>query len=143
MEFHFLELPKLRRRNAGSRTGLDRMLSYLGNVGGERAMQEMARTDSRVERMMQLESLFTKDPTLLRDYFIARRDRADYENSFRQARTDGFAEGRAAGMEAGMEAGVEKTAVAMLKENVDILLVSRVTGFSTERLKELQARSDS
>lgn len=106
-------------------------------------MQEMARTDSRVERMMQLESLFTKDPTLLRDYFIARRDRADYENSFRQARTDGFAEGRAAGMEAGMEAGVEKTAVAMLKENVDILLVSRVTGFSTERLKELQARSDS
>ena len=147
MEFHFLELPKLRRRNVGPRTGLDRMLSYLGNVGGERAMQEMARTDSRVERMMQLESLFTKDPTLLRDYFITRRDRADYENSFRQARTDGFAEGRAAGMaagmEAGMEAGVEKTAVAMLKENVDILLVSRVTGFSTERLKELQARSDS
>ena len=68
------------------------MLSYLGNVGGERAMQEMARTDSRVERMMQLESLFTKDPTLLRDYFITRRDRADYENSFRQARTDEFAE---------------------------------------------------
>lgn len=102
-------------------------------------MQEMARTDTRVERMLQLESLFTKDPTLLRDYFIARRDRADYENSFRQARTDGFAEGRAAGM----EAGVEKTAVAMLKENVDILLVSRVTGLSTERLKELQARSDS
>ena len=92
-------------------------------------------------------SLFTKDPTLLRDYFITRRDRADYENSFRQARTDGFAEGRAAGMaagmEAGMEAGVEKTAVAMLKENVDILLVSRVTGLSTERLKELHTRSDS
>ena len=72
MEFHFLELPKLRRRNVGPRTGLDRLLSYLGNVGGERAMREMAQTDSRIERMMQLESLFTKDPSLLRDYLIAR-----------------------------------------------------------------------
>ena len=147
MEFHFLELPKLRRRNVGPRTGLERLLSYLGNIGGERAMQEMAQTDSRVERMMQLESLFTKDPKLLRDYFIARRDRVDYENSFKQARSDGFTEGRAegmeAGMEAGIEAGVEKTAAAMLKEKVDILLVSRVTGLSMERLKEMQARSDS
>lgn len=58
-------------------------------------MREMAQTDSRVERMMQLESLFTRDPHLLRDYFIARRDRADYENSFKQARIDGFAEGQA------------------------------------------------
>ena len=46
-------------------------------------------------------------------------------------------------MEAGIEAGVEKTAAAMLKEKVDILLVSRVTGLSMERLKEMQARSDS
>ena len=147
MEFHFLELPKLRRRKAGPRTGLDRLLSYLGNVGGERAMQEMAQTDTRVERMMQLESLFTKDPKLLRDYFIARRDRADYENSFKQARSDGFEEGRSEGRSEGRlegrAEGVEKTAVAMLKENVDILLISRVTGLSAERLEELQARSDS
>ena len=90
------------------------MLSYLGNVGNKRAMQEMARTDSRVERMIQLESLFTKDPTLLRDYFIARRDRTDYKNNFRQTRTDGFAKGRAAGIEA-VPAGYtdEKSVTAM------------------------------
>ena len=33
-------------------------------------MQELAQADPRVERMMQLESLFTKDPNLLRDYFF-------------------------------------------------------------------------
>ena len=33
--------------------------------------------------------------------------------------------------------------MAMLKEKVDVHLVSRVTGLSMERLKELQARSDS
>ena len=97
MEFHFLELPKQRRRSVGPRTGLDRLLSYLGNVGGEPAMQELAQADSRVERMMQLESLFTRDPDLLRDYFIDLRDRLDYENSFKWARADGLEQGRAEG----------------------------------------------
>ena len=46
-------------------------------------MQELAQADSRVERMMQLESLFTRDPDLLRDYFIDLRDCLDYENSLR------------------------------------------------------------
>ena len=130
MEFHFLELPKIRRRRAGSRTGLERLLSYLGNIGGEKAMQELAQADPRVERMMQLESLFTKDPNLLRDYFFSRRDRVDYE----RARQDSFAEGEAKGR----AECVEETAAALLRENVDILLVSRVTGLSTERLMELQ-----
>ena len=106
MEFHFLELPKLRRRGSGPRTGLDRLLSYLGNVGGVPAMQELAQVDSRVERMMQLESLFTRDPDLLRDYLIALRDRLDYEYSFKWARIDGLTEGRAEGMAQGMAQGV-------------------------------------
>ena len=67
---------------------MDRLLSYLGNVGGEQAMQELAQADSRVERMMQLESLFTRDPDLLRDYLKDLRDRLDYENSFKGARSD-------------------------------------------------------
>jgi len=33
---------------------------------------------------------------------------------------------------------VEETAVALLREKVDISLVSKVTGLSTERLRELQ-----
>ena len=108
MEFHFLELPKLRRRSVGPRTGLDRFLSYLGNMGGEQAMQELAQVDSRVERMMQLESLFTRDPDLLRDYLIALRDRLDYEYSFKQARADALTEGRAEGMAKGMAQGMAK-----------------------------------
>ena len=46
--------------------------------------------------------------------------------------------GEARGIQLGRAEGVEETAVALLRENVDILLVSRVTGLSTERLRELQ-----
>ena len=60
-------------------------------------MQEIAQVDSRVERMMQLESLFMRDPDLLREYLKDLRDRLDYENSFKWARTDGLEQGRAEG----------------------------------------------
>ena len=113
-------------------------------------MREMAQTDSRVERMMQLESLFMRDPDLLRDYLKDLRDRLDYENSFKWARTDGLteglakgrAEGEAKGRAEGRMAGMEETAAAMLREKIDILLVSKVTGLSLDRLKALQARTE-
>ena len=101
-------------------------------------MQELAQVDPRVERMMQLESLFTKDPNLLRDYFFSKRDRVDYERARRDSFAEGKAEGEAKGRAEGKTEGVEETAVALLRENVDILLVSRVTGLSTERLRKLQ-----
>ena len=102
-------------------------------------MQELAQADSRVERMMQLESLFTRDPDLLRDYLKDLRDRLDYENSFKGARSDGLEQGRAEGRAEGME----ETAAAMLREKIDILLVSKVTGLSLDRLKALQTRVES
>ena len=106
-------------------------------------MQELAQADSRVERMMQLESLFTRDPDLLRDYLKDLRDRLDYENSFKWARTDGFEQGRAEGEAKGRAEGMEETAAAMLREKIDILLVSKVTGLSLDRLKALQTRLES
>ena len=105
-------------------------------------MRELAKVDSRVERMMQLESLFMRDPDLLRDYLKDLRDRLDYENSFKWARTDGLTEGLAKGRAEGRMAGMEETAAAMLREKIDILLVSKVTGLSLDRLKALQARTE-
>ena len=104
----------------------------------------MRRTATTV---LPLESLFMRDPDLLRDYLKDLRDRLDYENSFKWARTDGFeqgrAEGEAKGRAEGRAAGMEETAAAMLRENIDILLVSKVTGLSLDRLEALQTRAES
>ena len=146
MEFHFLELPKLRRRRVGPRTGLDRFLSYLGNVGGEPAMQELAQVDSRVERMMQLESLFTRDPDLLRDYFIDLRDRLDYENSFKWARADGLEQGRAEGEARGEARGRAEgeargradTARNLLRMGLELSQIAEATGLSLDEIEALR-----
>ena len=128
-------------------------------------MQELAQADSRVERMMQLESLFTRDPDLLRDYLKDLRDRLDYENSFKWARTDGLteglakgeakgrvegeakgrAEGRAEGMAQGMAQGEAQgearakaeMARSLLRMGLEVEKVSEVTGLSPEAIAAL------
>ena len=88
-----------------------------------------------------------------RDYLIDLRDRLDYENSFKWARTDGLteglakgrAEGRAEGMAQGMaqgEAQGEARAKAemarnLLRMGLEVEKVSEVTGLSPEAIAAL------
>ena len=101
-------------------------------------MQELAQVDSRVERMMQLESLFTRDPDLLRDYLKDLRDRLDYENSFKWARTDGLTEGLAKGEAKGRAEGEARARAEMarnlLRMGLEVEKVSEVTGLSPEEI---------
>lgn len=48
----------------------------------------------------------------------------------------GFSEGK----DAGYSEGKESTALAMLKEGLDIMLISKVTGLSKEEIEELRDR---
>ena len=99
-------------------------------------MQELAQVDSRVERMMQLESLFTRDPDLLRDYFIDLRDRLDYENSFKWARADGLEQGRAEGR----AEGKAETARNLLQMGLEVSQISEATGLSPDEIEVLRGR---
>ena len=100
-------------------------------------MQELAQADSRVERMMQLESLFTRDPDLLRDYFIDLRDRLDYENSFKWARADGLEQGRAEGEARGRAEGRVETARNLLRMGLAPSQIAEATGLSLDEIEAL------
>ena len=109
-------------------------------------MQELAQADSRVERMMQLESLFTRDPDLLRDYFIDLRDRLDYENSFKWARADGLEQGRAEGEARGEARGRAEgeargradTARNLLRMGLAPSQIAEATGLSLDEIEALR-----
>ena len=115
-------------------------------------MQEIAQVDSRVERMMQLESLFMRDPDLLREYLKDLRDRLDYENSFKWARTDGLeqgrAEGRAEGEAKGRAEGEAKgrlegraeTAQNLIRMGLDLDKIAQATDLSLDEIKTIKAR---
>lgn len=54
------------------------------------------------------------------------------------AEEKGEARGRAEGREEGIELGVQKTAINMLKQNLDITLIAEVTGLSLEQIQKLK-----
>ena len=100
-------------------------------------MQELAQVDSRVERMMQLESLFMRDPDLLREYLKDLRDRLDYENSFNWARTDGFEQGRAEGEIKGRT----ETARKLLQMGLEPARVAEAASLTIEEVHALRGQA--
>ena len=105
LEFHFIELPKLRRRGGEPRTGLERLMYYLGDIGGEEMQATLVKDDARIERMAQLEDLFRMDPDLLEDYLDQERAHWDYVTNVELIRAEGLAEGRAEGRAEGEAKG--------------------------------------
>ena len=51
-----------------------------------------------------------------------------------------YEEGMEKGIEKGIAEGVEKTAINMLRENMDIHVISRLTGLSEEEIDELKLK---
>jgi predicted transposase YdaD len=51
-----------------------------------------------------------------------------------------FVQGKRQGIEEGLEKGIEKTAIGLLKEGIDLAVISKATGLSREKLVALQKR---
>ncbi len=108
LEFHFVELTKLRERGGEPLTGLERFMYYFGDIGGEEMMEALVQADPRVARMTQLEDLFRMDPNLLEDYFDQERAHQDYEAAISYSRAEGEKRGIKLGREEGLTQGREE-----------------------------------
>ncbi|RRD63586.1 Rpn family recombination-promoting nuclease/putative transposase, partial [Fretibacterium sp. OH1220_COT-178] len=107
LEFQFFELPKLERLfGAGflggeKETGLERLLRYLGRIGGDEEMERLAEQDPGIERLRKGERSFFRTPGNLASYRMHERAETDYRNALRyreaKARMEGEARGEARG----------------------------------------------
>ena len=93
MEFHFIEMPKLKELHKWPVTGLEHILYYLGSMGGESEMQTLEKEDGRVAKMRQLEKIFRSNPDLVREYQQREQDRLDYKISLDAREAKGEAKG--------------------------------------------------
>ena len=100
LEFHFLELPKLKRcfRSGELKdTGLSRLLSYLGRMGGKQEMDRLAEQDARVEQLERGVRSFFRSRGNLALYMLQERAETDYHNAFKYREEKALAKGRAKG----------------------------------------------
>jgi predicted transposase/invertase (TIGR01784 family) len=137
IEMHFLEIPKLKRREKKEApdklTGLERMLTYMGTVGETNTLSQIAQYDSDIERILRLEDMFVKNPETWVSYLLREREQTDWDNYVKQKVSKAAAEGEAKGK--------AETAVKLLKVGMDKKMISEVTGLSLEEIQEEMSKS--
>ncbi len=131
IEMHFLELPKMRKLGRGKSpdrmTGLERMLMYMGTMGGTEALNEIAAYDPDIRRILNMEEAFVKTPELWVNYLIREREQSDWDNYVRSREARGKAE------------GIASTARRMLALNFTSEQISQATGLSLEEVESLRS----
>ena len=164
LEFHFLELPKLRRLVRAGRveeTGLSRMLRYLGRIGGEKEMERLVEQDSGVERVHNGVRSFFRTSGNLALYMMKARAETDYRNAMKNAeerawargeargeargkargRAEGEARGRAEGEARGRAEGRAETARRMLIRGLPLEQIVEFTDLSPDEIEALKAET--
>ena len=164
LEFHFLELPKMRALKRLPRTPLEKWLFYLNNAEGE-AMDQIAKEVPMIQKARTVEELFMQMEHERRLYELREKGLHDIATLQKHAHQEGHKEGIEEGMEKGMERGIEKgrregikkgiekgikkgietgrieglrtSARNMLRKGMPVALVAEVTGLSPDEVAAL------
>ena len=110
LEFHFIEMPKVRRlcKGRAPETGLENFLYYFGNIGGNEMVQAIAEKDWRVAKMLELEEQFQEDPLQMVAYELAEQAHRDFELECQRRETRGEKRGERRGEKRGIKLGEER-----------------------------------
>ena len=130
LEMHILELPKMRRmRQRGEKSELLDWMLFLDNPNDEEVF-EIMKTNKEIEEAMKKLEEIQSDRELMRIIDLKRKAIWD-ENQAKYA-------AEVVGMERGIKKGIKQTAINMLKEKIDIELISKVTGLTKTEIEELK-----
>ena len=144
LEFHFLELPKMRALKRLPRTPLEKWLFYLNNAEGE-TMDQIAKEVPMIQKARTVEELFMQMEHERRLYELQEKGLHDIATLQKHARQEGHKEGVEEGRREGIKKGVEKgrkeglrtSARNMLRKGMPVALVAEVTGLSPDEVAAL------
>ena len=144
LEFHFLELPKMRALKRLPRTPLEKWLFYLNNAEGE-TMDQIAKEVPMIQKARTVEELFMQMEHERRLYELREKWLHDIATLQKHARQEGHKEGVEEGRREGIKKGVEKgrkeglrtSARNMLRKGMPMALVAEVTGLSPDEVAAL------
>ena len=149
LEIHFLEIPKYKNKPVQSMDRIEKWLAYFANKLDEKEKEELAMKDTAIKDAMQASDRYIMDDAAYREYIARESAIWDYNSDLKanlaegraQGLAEGLAEGRAEGRAQGRAEGraqeQERTALDMLRDNMDISLIMKYTKLSAERIAEL------
>jgi predicted transposase/invertase (TIGR01784 family) len=141
LEIHILELPKLRRQPMkDSWTPIECWGLYLNNLEGK-AMEMITTKEPMIGRALTVEDVFVKNDEERRLYELREKGRLEFENAMFTAERRGEQRGELRGEQRGELRGKQTAARSMLARNMQITLISEISGLSIEEIKALKLES--
>ena len=145
IEIHFLELPKFTLKDMRKIRASEAWLAYFSGKYNKEELEEIAMTTPAIKEAVEFEDTFLQDKIERRAYEQrekAIRDYYSYMNAFKE---EGLQQGLEQGLQQGLQQGMQKglyqqaiqTAKNMLKDKVDIKLISKYTNLSVEEIKKI------
>ena len=150
IEIHFLELPKFTLKDMRKIRASEAWIAYFSGKYSKEELEEIAMTTPAIKEAVEFEDTFLQDKIERRAYEQrekAIRDYYSYMNAFKE---EGLQQGLEQGLQQGLQQGMQKglyqqaiqTAKNMLKDKVDIKLISKYTSLSINEIEELKAKLD-
>jgi predicted transposase/invertase (TIGR01784 family) len=147
LEFHILELPKLKRiplekRQRKDWSPVECWGLYLDNLEEGDIMEQIMEREPMIKRALTVEDVFAKNARERELYEMREKGRRDFVSAIVTAKEEGEARGEVRGRARGRAEGKAETtaniAANMLRWSMDENTVSRMTGLPLEELAKLK-----
>ena len=132
IEFHYIELPKYKRKEPSKFTKLDQWMCIF--TQNEEGIEMAEKENKEIKRAIDTLDFISEDPKERERHnsiVMAEYNRLTSEHNF-------FEAGVEKGIEKGKKEGVLKTAKAMLKRNMPIEIIIKVTKLTREEIEKLK-----
>ena len=142
LELIIIELPKARRKyREEPDNAICQWMMFMDNPNESEVIQIMEENKNIKKAIEELEQVSGNEKLRriaeLKEKYI-RDEQASIEYAQNVGYKDGYKNGEEKGIKKGMKEGIKKTAQNMLKENVNVELISKVTGLSKEEIEKMK-----
>ena len=139
LEIHIIEIPKI-DGNSNEDDELIDWIMFLDNPHNERVKRKMKENNELREANEKLEGL-SNDERMIR--LAELREKAIYEENtaINHAMKKGIQQGMQQGIQQGVKESKEEIAIKLLKENVDIELICKVTSLTKEEIENIRNKT--
>ena len=131
-----IELPKAIKEYENNKDNqVLQWMKFLDNPQDMEVRKIMEKNQDIKEAKEELDKI-SQDDRLRRMALKAELERMDQEQRLYEAKRDGKAEGK----KEGIKQNQKETAIKMLKEKMDIKVITRITGLTEEEIKKLDSK---
>jgi len=139
LTFIYLEMPKFNKTIEELETRFDKWLYVIRNLNRLDKIPDKLR-ERIFEKLFETAEIARFTPDQVRSYEDSLKYYRDLKNSLDTAREEGLLEGIEKGLLEGIEKGKIAVAKELLKNRVDVNIISKSTGLTLEQLEELKKR---